>query len=497
MQAPALDDSGEQPESVLKASADLLDAASEATAGERPPEYSDIALADHLANRHVFEVRYVAQFGRGYVYDGKVWREDRTLRLFDLSRQACREIAREAMEAANLSDKERKRLGALIASAKTVAAALRLMQADRRIAAVPEQFDSDPWLLNTPAGIVELRRGVLLPHEAEAYCSKITGVAPGASRAHEWHEFLERVTGGDTALQAYLQRLAGYCLTGVTREHSLHFLWGTGANGKSTFLNVLREALGDYASVASADTFTEAHGERHPTDLAALRGARLVIASETEDGKQWAAARIKALTGGDPISARFMRQDFFEFLPQFKLVIAGNHKPGLRNVDEAMRRRMHLIPFIVTIPPEERDPQLMQRLRAELPQILSWAIEGCGEWQRIGLQPPPCVRDATEQYLDDNDVIGAWLAECTRKDFGGFETIAALHASHHAWAEASGERFMGVKKLAAALDARGIQRDRKNSAKGFAGLRIVRAGELLAGDAANDPASHLGHKGAE
>jgi putative DNA primase/helicase len=157
-----------------------------------------------------------------------------------------------------------------------------------------------------------------------------------------WRRFLATVTGDDPQIQAYLARMVGYALTGVTTEHALFFLYGTGANGKSVFVNTIAAILGGYATNAPMDTFMATQGERHPTDMAGLRGARLVTSIETEQGRRWAESRLKALTGGDKISARFMRQDFFEFTPQFKLVIAGNHKPAIRTIDEAMRRRLHL-----------------------------------------------------------------------------------------------------------------------------------------------------------
>jgi len=182
-------------------------------------------------------------------------------------------------------------------------------------------------------------------------------------------------------------------MTGVTTEHVLFFLYGTGANGKGIFLRTLAAIWGDYAVTASMDVFTEGKYERHPTELARLRGARLVIAQETEKGRHWNESRLKALTGGDKITARFMRQDFFEFTPQFKLMIAGNHKPSLKTVDEANRRRIQMIPFTVTIPEAERDLNLFNKLKPEWPGILRWALNGCLEWQRLGLAPPPVVRD--------------------------------------------------------------------------------------------------------
>ncbi|HUS53275.1 MAG TPA: phage/plasmid primase, P4 family, partial [Thermohalobaculum sp.] len=325
---------------------------------------------------------------------------------YDLVRKICRE------EAA-LCDKPGT--ATMLASAKSVAAVEKLAKSDRRLAATIDQWDADPWVLNTPDGVVDLKTGTIRPHKPDDYATMITATAPGGD-CPRWRKFLDEITGGDADLAAFLQRLAGYSLTGSTREHSLAFLYGTGANGKSVFLGTLAGMLGAYAKTAPIETFTATMTDRHPTDLAMLRGARLVSAQETEEDRRWAESRIKSLTGGDVIAARFMRQDFFEFTPQFKLVIAGNHKPGLRSIDEAIRRRFHLVPFTVTIPPEKRDPDLAEHLKAEWPAILAWAIEGCLAWQRDGLAPPESVLAATAHYLEGQDAIAAWIDDCCKRD---------------------------------------------------------------------------------
>lgn len=279
----------------------------------------------------------MAAWSKWLHWTGKCWQFDDTLKAFDLARRACRVAAAECNQS---------KVANAIASAKTVAAVERLAKADRRIAATVEQWDADPWLLNTPGGVIDLQTGKTRSHAATDYMVKITETAADAlCPIPHWRQFLDRVTDGDAELLAFLHRVAGYLLTGITREHALFFNYGTGANGKTTFLNAITVAIGDYCRIAPIETFTASTNERHPTDLAGLRGARLVTAVETEEGRRWAESKIKALTGGDKISARFMRQDFFEFTPQFKLLIAGNHKPGLRSVDEAIRRRFYLIPF--------------------------------------------------------------------------------------------------------------------------------------------------------
>ncbi|MBI1209284.1 MAG: hypothetical protein GC191_18605 [Azospirillum sp.] len=354
-----------------------------------PVEGSEDELACRFTAKHRNDLRYVAAWGKWLEWDGCRWKFDSTLRVFDLARLVCRAAAAE-------SDDED------LASARTVAAVEKLAKSDRAHASTVDQWDIDPWLLNTQGGTVDLRTGQLRPHSRIDHLTKITAATPGGD-CPTWLAFLDRVTDHDADLQSFLARMIGYSLTGITRDHALFFAHGSGGNGKGVFLNTITRLMGDYAAVAPMETFVATASDRHPTDLAMLRGARLVSAQETEEGRRWAEAKIKSLTGGDPISARFMRQDFFTFVPQFKLVIAGNHKPSLRAVDEAIRRRFHLLPFTVTIPAGERDPNLPKKLEAEWGGILAWAIEGCLEWQRIGLQPPKAVVDATEKYLSEED----------------------------------------------------------------------------------------------
>ena len=202
-----------------------------------------------------------------------------------------------------------------------------------------------------------------------------------------------------------------------------------------------------------------------------LRGARLVAATETEEGRRWAESRIKTLTGGDRVSARFMRQDFFEYTPQFKLMISGNHKPGLRSVDEAIRRRLHLIPFTVTVPANERDKELGTKLVDEYPGILAWMIKGCLQWQKIGLAPPKVVTDATSQYLNDEDVLKTWLDECCDRQPGGWTAVDILFANFRSWAEFSGEFIGSIRRFSQRLSDHGFKAVRGNK-RGFAELAI-------------------------
>jgi putative DNA primase/helicase len=422
---------------------------------------SEDGLALEFTRRHASELRYVAKWGAWYHWDGKQWRVEDTLRAYDFARL----VARDAAAAGNTNDR------AKIASAKTVAAIVALARADRLLAAVVEQWDADPWALNTPDGVVDLRTGKVSPHNLGLYITKMTTVGP-CGDCPLWRRFLADITGGDTDLQTYFQRVAGYALTGSISEHALFFGHGTGGNGKGVFVNTLGGIWGDYAAVAPIATFLSSHTDQHPTDLAGLRGARLVTAQETEQGRRWAEAKIKSLTGGDRISARFMRQDFFTYTPQFKLLIAGNHRPHLRGVDEAIRRRLHLVPFSITF--RKPDTSLAERLREEWTGILQWAVDGCLEWQRIGLAPPAAVLDATAAYLSTEDTFQTWIEERCLVAPGLYATSAELFGNWRGWAEAAGEDVGSQKALSEALAEHGFipKRQPGTGRAGFRGLQI-------------------------
>jgi putative DNA primase/helicase len=349
----------------------------------------------------------------------------------------------------------------------------RLARADRQHASQTGDWDRDPWLLNTPTGTIDLKTGQVRPHHRQDLITKMTTVGPGET-CPKWLEFLKRTFEDDQNLIAYIQRVLGYSLTGSVQEHALFFCHGTGGNGKGVLLGTWHGILGDYSAIAPMSTFTATQNERHPTELATLRGARLVTAQETEDGHHWAESKIKALTGGDPVSARFMRQDFFTYQPSFKLIVAGNHRPSLRNVDEAIRRRFNLVPFTITIPLAERDPDLAEKLKEEWPGILAWAIEGCLEWQRIGLVPPSAVTEATENYLTEEDAVGRFISECCERHPQALAELKDLYAAYKKFCETTGETVMSQKSFSQKLEAQNLVKgnDSRSRRVRFQGIRL-------------------------
>jgi putative DNA primase/helicase len=423
-------------------------------------EWSEDALSLALADRHKDEWRHVQKWGCWMYFRGGRWTIDDKNRTLTYARKVCRTAALEADE---------KKLG----SAQTVAAVERLTRWDDRLAMSVDDWDHDPWALNTPSGTVDLRTGVWREHKRSDYITKVTAIAPADTGCPLFLQFMETITDDKPDLVAFLQRSLGYGMTGVTREHALFFWYGHGGNGKSVLLNTVSRILGEYHTAAAMETFVESHGDRHPTELASLRGAHMVTSVETEKGRNWAEAKIKALTGGDPITARFMRQDFFTFTPQFKLFIAGNHKPSLRSVDQAIRRRFYLVPFTVNIPKDEQDKDLEAKLVAEWPAILHWLIRGCLEWQRIGLAPPSSVTEATEEYLASEDSIANWIADRCVADAAAWESVTALFGSFSDWAQKVGEKWGTQKEFKQALEKSDLVCFRKtNRGSGYAGLKI-------------------------
>ena len=458
----APDDSGYRDRGGGRASRD----AKSAKPNARPNDLvTEDAAAQLFATRHVDQLRFCHDAGGWFDWNGNLWRRNRVGAAFQFARELARDLAK--------TEPDRVRY---VASKTSFASGVeRFARSDPSLAVTSRFWDRDPFLLGTPAGIVDLRSGDVLDPDPADGISKSTAVpvAPAAA-CPLWLRFLEETTGGDAELIRFLRQFCGYALTGDVREHVLLFGYGAGGNGKSVFLNTVAGILGDYATTAAMDTFAASQGSTHPTDLAMLHGARLVTASETEEGRAWAEARIKAITGGDPISARFMRRDFFTFNPTFKLFIVGNHKPVLHNVDEAARRRFCIVPFTRT--PTRPDRELEAKLKAEWPAILRWMVDGCLDWQRNGLTRPRSVVDATADYFAAQDVLGQWLADecdCEPGNPHKVATSAELFAAWSAFAKAAGEDAGSKRAFAEAMQRRGFEPTRSRTlGRCYQGVRM-------------------------
>ena len=352
--------------------------------------------------------------------------------------------------------------------ANRIAACLELVRSEPGIPALPEQLDIDPMLLTVLNGTLDLRTGELREHRREDLITKLAPVNydPDA-QCPVWMRFLARILDGNDPLMRYLQRVVGYCLTGDVTEQMMWFLHGSGSNGKSTFLGVLLSMFGDYGMQSVSELLMAKDHEAHPAERAALFGKRLVATVETEEGKRMAESLMKQLTGGDRITARKMYRDFFEFTPTHKILLAANHRPTIRGTDRAVWRRIKLVPFTTTISEAEKDRALPDKLKAEAPGVLAWAVRGCLDWRREGMGEPEAVREATAEYQAEQDTLGEFLDACCLVHPDAAVKASELLSAYVAW---SGDKFMNPKKFGQRMRDRGFESRRQGRGFFYHGL---------------------------
>jgi putative DNA primase/helicase len=335
-------------------------------------------------------------------------------------------------------------------------------------------FDKDPLLLCCKNGVVDLRTGKLRPSAPEDMLQRSTNlIYDSAAKCPRWIQFLEEIFKRDKELIDFIQRAIGYTLTGLTREQCLFLLYGTGANGKSVFLGVLEEMLGEYGLTTPFSTFKENNYDGIPNEVARMAGARFIKSVEIKEGASLNEERIKSLTGGDRVTARFLHCEYFEFDPIAKFWIAVNHKPVVRGTDDAIWRPIRLIDFEETFPPERRDKDLLDKLRRELPGILNWAIEGCLKYQEKGLEPVEKVRRATEQYRSESDIINQFLQEKTIEKAGARAIGSDLYNTYKSWCAENGEQALNSTQFGRRLTEKGFEKEKRGSYVYRLGIEIV------------------------
>ena len=443
----------------------------EAERAAKPGEATEHRAALGFTERHGETMRFDHDRGRWYQWVGDRWRHDRQRRALDYARQI----------AAGFDVKASKQT--TVQRSGFAAGVERFAQADPVHAVEAGYFDSNRWLMGVPGGTLDLRTQKVIPADPDHRISLQAAAAPAATAdCPLWKQFLKETFGGDEELIGFLQRFMGYSLTGDTREQVMVYAHGHGQNGKSVFFATWAGIMGEYAKQAPMEeTFTQARGERHSTGVAGLAGARLVTATETEQGRAWAEALIKQLTGGEPVTARFMRQDFFTFDPVCKLAFQGNFLPALRSTDIAMRRRFRLITFPNQVPDDQTDPELAAKLRDEWRGIFRWMLDGLAKWMEKGLGTCEAVEAATNTYFDDNDTIGQWLQDKCQlhPDNKHSEPAAALFASWKDWCKKGGHDSGTATAFGLALSRKGLVKT-KSSVNYWQGVQLVQKHE-------NDP----------
>lgn len=442
-------------------------------AGTVPDEIldSDMANAARLAARHGADLRYTAARG-WFAWDGRRWAADeKGLRVQALAKETAKSIFGEIEDA---KDKDAIYRHARRSQSKaSIDAMVWLARSEPGLPTTITEFDSNGWILNVANGTLDLRTGDLRAHRREDLISNMVEIAfDPAAEFEQWDAFLWRVTDRNEDLYAYLRRFVGYLLVGDMTDQSLHFLYGLGANGKSVFCEVLMRLLGEYAVAVSPDLIMLKRHGGIPNDVARLRGVRAALMNETSQGSRFDEAKLKDLTGGDTLTARFLHQEFFDFRPTHRIVIRGNHKPAINGTDEGIWRRLRLVPFTVTIPEDERDHQLLSKLEAELPGILNWALQGCREWQAQGLKPPPIIADAVRAYREESDTLGRFIAECCEVRKLAQVKSSTLFKRYQEFAEAAGERWVASKDLPHEMQRRGFEWKRMKQASMYLGIEL-------------------------
>lgn len=455
------------------------DASQDPSGDPLPAKYSEQAVAQRFGSTFGSKFRYVKLLGGWMAYSEKhgTWSLDEHHRAEAAMQRVCVAYADKANTDAGLNTQQRRSVVMALNKSSTVAAALTLAKARKPMSGLgPTDFDRDPMLLNTPGGLVDLATGAVRPHSPEHLMTRTTAVAPAPGVPAKWLRFLGEALRGDAELIAWLQMMAGYWLTGRTTEQQLTFLWGEGGNGKGVFANTLANLMGDYAMRTSATTFASTRNEAHPEALARLRGARMVLTSETQEGQAWDEGKVKQATGGDVITARHMHQGSFDYDPQFKLLFLGNNKPRIRSLDRAMKRRIHMVEMNVT--PKVVNKELSNELKAEWPQILQWAIDGCTAWAAGKMKLPEAVRAASQEYFGEEDVLGQFVEECCdTTDARGFVSAKALWHAWVKWTHDNGElersqTWLG-RKVKGLPGVEKIHRHPTMMVRGFEGIKLL------------------------
>lgn len=447
--------------------------------------FTDMGNAERFLKDHAQSVRYCSKLKMWFVWNGKRWVEDGgENEIIDKAKQTVRAIPKE-VKSNPLLKKDILAHAHRSEAFSRINAMVRLARSASEVQIEPERFDADPWLLNCPNGILDLKTGKLRLHKPESNLTLMCGTKyQPKAKAPQFMKFLSEIMAGDEQMVDFLQRVFGYALTGSGREQCLFFLIGSGLNGKTTLIETLRKVFGSYARHTPTATLIR-NGLAIRNDLARLRGARFVTAAEVSRGNELDEATTKMLTGEDPVASRFLYREFFEYRPNFKLFLVANHTPEIRGSDFGIWRRILLIPFSVTIPQEKVNKELPLKLNTELPGILAWLVEGCLKWQKDGLRVPVKVKEATEEYREEADFLGQFLEDCCRVNKESKVRSKELYEAYRCWAVENRDEILTKKAFGSHLKTAGFKASKSNSARYWNGLQLKIIAESKGGFSSN------------
>lgn len=429
---------------------------------------TELGNAERIAFEYGHIIKYVNEMG-WMIWDGKRWQVDTKKEIERITAKVLRGLYKSDDEEEIKWARQCERRNIRMNSIKDL---MPLVPGERA------EFDKNDYLFNVQNGVIDLKTGELLPHDRNLHITKIANVTfDKEAQCPNWLEFLDSIFLGDKELQDYMQRLIGYSLTGDISEQIMMFLVGGGSNGKSTFINTIKDLMGEYGKQAKADTFIKKKESGANNDIARLVGSRFVSAIESEEGERLSESFVKQVTGGEPVLARFLRQEFFEFIPNFKIFFTTNHKPVIGGLDEGIWRRVKLIPFNLNLPSHLRDKKLPEKLSLEMPGILNWAVEGCMKWQQDGLREPRVVAEATGNYKEEMDILGPYLNECCYIDRDNPDVkieAKELYNDYSNYCYTSGETTLKNRAFYRMLETKGFERIRGNRNKYyFVGITTI------------------------
>jgi putative DNA primase/helicase len=436
---------------------------------------TDLTNAECLVNIYGSEIRYNPMWKKWLVWNGKFWETDEgEVRITKRCIEMIRSLYDKALKADDYKERiEIEKFAMQSENFRRLGACVQMAAKLEAIQITSEELDTNPWLLNVENGTVDVSTGEFREHRKEDYITKIAKVSfDPLATCVAWKNFICEIMNFDIDIITFLQTAAGWGITGDTSEQTMFIFFGSGANGKSTFLNTIMNILGEYAASTQTETFIKQNAERISNDIARLRGTRFVTTSETEYGRRLSEPLIKQITGNDKLTARFLYGEYFSFLPTFKIFMATNHKPVIKGTDHGIWRRIKLVPFTQTIPAEKQDKELEQKLFAERSGILNWLIEGAMRWKRERFRSPECITYATNEYRAEMDVIGNFLKERCVLNPSCTIRIRELFKAYQDWCDDNNEHAVSERFFSLRLKELGYTQGRTADARYWNGIML-------------------------
>jgi putative DNA primase/helicase len=437
-------------------------------------QFTDATNAERLLKLYGRDIRYNAAWKKWLVWDGKKWQVDDGALIHEKGLEMVRGLYDEQLKTPDYRERmEIEKYAMLSESVRRREAFIKAASWIRELNITSEDLDINPWLLSVQNGTIDIESGTFREHKQEDMITKIANVeyVPGAD-CPLWKQFIREIMGLNGDIIRFLQAVVGMAITGDVSEQSIFIFYGSGANGKSTFLNTIMYILGDYALTTTTETFMKRNNEQSTNDIARLRGSRFVTTTEVDQGKRLSEPLIKQITGNDKVTARFLYGEYFSYMPTYKIFMGTNHKPIIKGTDFGIWRRIKLIPFVTRIEPDKQDKHLEEKLRAEGPGILNWLLEGTYRWRKEGLVVPEAVSVATDDYKGEMDIIGNFLKECCIQSPGVSIRIRELFKAYQEWCEQNNEKAVSERILTSRLKEMGFNRIRSAEARYWSGIML-------------------------